>query len=371
MNKIPVFRPSLGPEESDAVKQVLESGWWGLGPKVEEFEKKFARYIGAGYSVGLNSGTAALELALKLANVEGREVITTPMTFISTNHAILFNGGLPVFADVEPDTLNIDVREIERLITDKTRAILLVHYGGHPCDMDPIVALGKKYRLEIIEDCAHACGAVYKGKKVGSIGHFGCFSFQAVKNLACGEGGMITTDSEAHIKRLKSLRWLGIDQDTWNRSDQDKRYSWNYTVRELGFKAHLNDIPAAIGIAQLEKLDRLNRRRREINGIYSEALSELDWIETPVEKEYAESAFHNYVIKLPSRDRFIDYMASKGVSIGVHYFPNHLYKMYEPYYRKLPVVEEVWKKIATLPMFPDLTDSEVAFIIDKVKNFRP
>ena len=367
---IPVFKPSLGDEELTAVKRVLESGWWGLGPTVKEFEEKFARYIGVAHAVGLNSGTAALHLALKLAGVEGGEVITTSLTFISTNHAILYNKGRPVFADVESGTLNVNVDDVERLINDKTRAILVVHFGGHPCDMDPIVALGEKHGLTIIEDCAHACGAAYKGKKTGAIGHFGAYSFHAVKNLSCGEGGMITTNSEEHAKRLRGLRWLGISQGTWDRSDPQRRYAWEYEVEELGFKAHLNDIPAAIGIVQLEKLDRLNKRRKEIVRLYNESLKELDWIETPVEKDYAESSFHNYVIKLQDRDRFIDHMTKEGVSVGVHYFPNHLYEMYKPYYRKLPITETVWKKIATLPVFPDLTDSEIDYIIESIKKFR-
>jgi len=370
MKKIPVFKPSLGQEELEAVKRVLESGWWGLGPTTKEFEEKFARYIGVETAVGLNSGTAALQLALKLAAVEGKEVITTSITFISTNHAILYNGGIPVFADVEPDTLNVNVQDIEQRITDNTRAILVVHFGGHPCDMDPVMRLAEKHGLKVIEDCAHACGAAYKGRKAGSIGDYGCYSFHAVKNLACGEGGMVTAHSEAEAKRLKGLRWLGIDQGTWDRSDADKRYSWNYTVKELGFKAHLNDIPAAIGICQLEKLDRLNGRRREVAGMYTEALSKLDWIETPVEKDYAESSFHNYVIKLDNRDNFVDYMTQKGISIGVHYYPNHLYEMYKPYYRHLPIAETVWKRIATLPLYPDLTEAEVTLIIDSIRSFK-
>ena len=361
----------MGQEELDAVKRVLESGWWGLGPTTKEFEEKFAQYIGVNHAVGLNSGTAALQLALKLAGVQGGEVITTSLTFISTNHAILYNNAQPVFADIEPDTLNIDVNDIEQLITDKTRAILLVHFGGHCCDMDPVMALAEKHGLKVIEDCAHACGASYKGKKAGSIGHFGCYSFHAVKNLACGEGGMITTNSEAEAKRLRSLRWLGIDQGTWDRADERKRYSWNYNVKELGFKAHLNDIPATLGLCQLAKLDKLNGRRREVAGMYTEALSKLDWIEVPVEKDYTHSSYHNYVIKLDNRDNFIDYMGQKGISIGMHYYPNHLYDMYKPYYRQLPVAEEIWKRIATLPLFPDLTDDEVNYILDSIKTFRP
>jgi len=358
-------------EEAKEVAKILKSGWIGLGPKTKEFEEKFAKFVGAKYAVGVNSCTAALHLALKVMDVEGGEVITTPMTFISTNHAILYNNAVPVFADIEKDTLNMRIDEIEKLVTDKTKAILVVHYGGHPCDMNPILEIAKKRRIKVIEDAAHACGAEYREKKIGSIGDATCFSFHAVKNMATGDGGMITIHSQDIASRLRKLSWLGISKGTWDRSE-GKSYSWEYNVEEIGFKYHMNDITAALGLVQLTKLEKTNQRRKEIVKKYNEDFSDIEWIETPVEKEYAKSACHNYVIKILNRRRneLISYLADNGISAGVHYVPNHLYRIYKPYYRRLPVTEKVWKKLVTLPLFPDLKDEEIELIIRLVRRFK-
>jgi perosamine synthetase len=368
---IPVFRPSMGDDEVRAVEQVLRSGWIGLGPKTNEFEGTFAKYVGVEHAIAVNSCTAALHLALKVMNVEGGEVITTSMSFISTNHAILYNSATPVFADIEQDTLNISVDEINRLITNRTRAILLVHYGGQPCDMDSILEIAQRNRLKVIEDAAHACGAVYKGKKIGSIGDATCFSFHAVKNLATGDGGMITVHDKQIAERLHKLCWLGISRGTWDRSG-GKAYKWEYDVEEIGYKCHMNDIAAAIGMVQLAKLDKVNARRREIAHRYSEGLSGLDWVEVPVERDYTVSAMHNYVIKVPDskRDDLIEYLGKNDISASVHYVPSHLYRIYSQFYRKLPVTESVWRKLVTLPLYPDLTDEQVDYIINKLESFK-
>jgi len=367
---IPVFRPSMGREEVKAVKQVLMSGWIGLGPKTNEFEKTFAEYVGVKYAIGVNSCTAALHLALKVMGVAGGEVITTSMSFVSSNHAILYNNAIPVFADVEEDTLNLRVDEIDSLITPKTRAILVVHYGGHPCDMDPILKIARDNGLKVVEDAAHACGAEYKGKKIGSIGDATCFSFHAVKNLATGDGGMITVHDEQAAERLRKLCWLGISRGTWDRSE-GKAYKWEYDVEEIGYKYHMNDIAAAIGLVQLSKLEKANSRRKEIVQRYNEAFREMDWIRIPVEKTYGRSACHNYVIKVMRgrRDKLIEYLAANGISASVHYIPSHLYQIYRPYYRKLRITESVWKTLVTLPLFPDLTDEQVYYVINKVRAF--
>jgi len=365
---IPVFRPCYGEEEAIAVQEVLKSGWAGLGPKTKEFEEKFAAYIGVKYAVAVNSATAALHLALKVLEIEGYEIITTPMTFISTNHAIIYNKGIPVFADIEADTLNISPDSIKKLITNKTKAILLVHYGGYPCDMDEIVDMAEKYNLFVIEDCAHACGAEYKGKKVGSIGDLGCFSFHAVKNLATGDGGMITTNNERYYERLIRLRWLGITKDTWER-DKYSQYSWYYDVVEVGYKCHMNDIAAAIGIVQLSKLERLNKKREELTNLYNNLLHGVPEIKTPILKPGRKSAYHNYVIKAEKRDELNTFLAGEGISTSVHYFPNNHYAIYEGFRGDTPVSDYIWKKILTLPLFPDLRPEDVHFIANKIKMF--
>jgi len=353
----------------EALREPFRTGWIGLGPKTREFEQRFAEYIGTKFAVAVNSGTAALHLALKVAEIKEMEVITTPMTFISTNHAILYNGGIPVFVDIEPDTLNINPVEIEKKITSKTKAIVVVHYGGHSCDMDPIVEAARKRNIWVVEDAAHGCGGEYKGQKLGSLGDLGCFSFHAVKNLSTGEGGMITTDDQKIYGRLLKLRWMGITKDTWSREEKDERYSWYYDVEEVGFKYHMNDIPAAIGLVQLRKLDRMNRRRKEITERYNQGLKKFSWLETPTVKSYAVPSHHNYVIKVEKRDQLNIYLQQNGISTGVHYIPNNHYEMYRPFRGETPISDFLSKKLLTLPLFPDLRDEEVDFIIQKIEDF--
>ena len=366
---IPIFRPFYDEAEVRAVAEVFKSGWIGLGPKTAEFEQRFAAYIGVPHAVAVNSASAALHLALKILNLAGGEVITTSLTFVSTNHAILYNGAVPVFADVEPDTLNIDVQSIARNITSRTRAIMVVHYGGHACDMEPIMTLAKEHDLAVVEDAAHGCGGTYKGRSLGSIGTIGAFSFHAVKNLATGDGGMITVSDPGLDKRLRRLRWVGIDKDTWNRSEVDQKYSWYYTVTELGFKYHMNDINAAIGLVQLGKLERSNARRREIVHYYNDRFADLGWLELPVEKSYTCSAHHNYVVKLERRDDLIAHLQKQRISAGVHYFPNHLYSLYRQFRADVPVTERVWRRLVTLPLYPGMTDNDVERVVDAVRGF--
>jgi perosamine synthetase len=293
------------------------------------------------------------------------------MTFVSTNHAILYNSGTPVFCDIEPDTLNIDASKIEGLVTRRTAAIIVVHYGGHACDMNNVLGIAKKHGLKVIEDCAHACGGEYKGKKLGSLGDISCFSFHAVKNLATGEGGMVNTHDAQTAGQLKKLRWLGISADTFSREEKDtKKYSWYYEVEELGFKYHMHDITAAIGLVQLKKLDKMNKRRQELVKRYNRGLKGLSWLEVPVVKDYAQPSFHNYVIKTPHRDQLNEYLKAKGISTGVHYVPNHHFKMYKKFKARVPVCEKVWKEILTLPLFPDLSESEVDSVIKAIKEFK-
>ncbi len=368
---IPVFRPCMGNDEVRAVAQVLKGGWIGLGPKTKEFETQFAAYIGTKYAIGVNSATAALHLALMALNVKGGEVITTPMTFVSTNHAILYNNAIPVFCDIEQDTLNIDPNKIEALITKKTKAILVVHYGGFAVNMAKVLSLAKKYNLNVIEDVAHGCGGEFKAKKLGSLADIGCFSFHAVKNLATGDGGMITTNNTKAYERLMKLRWVGISKDTWSRQDKKaKNYSWYYNVEELGYKYHMNDITASIGLVQLKKLDLMNQKRENLATKYSNAFAHLPQIETPVQKDYmTKPSYHNYVIKLRKRDELSKHLASLGISTGVHYIPNNRYNLYKNYRSKTPIAQNVWKTILTLPLFPDLKFKDQDFVINSIQKF--
>jgi perosamine synthetase len=365
---IPVFRPSYGEEEFQAVREVMASGWVGLGPKTAEFEQKFAEYLGVRHAVALNSGTAALHLAMMAAGVEGKEVVTTPLTFVSTNHAILYVGGKPVFADVEAATGNIDPDSVRKRITKKTRAIVCVHYGGRPCKMEALELLAKEHNLVLIEDAAHGCGGEYRGRKLGAIGSLGCFSFHAVKNLATGEGGMLVTNDDAAAARLRKLRWLGISKDTWSREEQ-KHYSWRYTVEELGFKYHMNDIPAAIGLVQLRRLDEMNARRAAWARRYDEALADLEWIDRPVAEPNTKPSWHNYAIQTDQRDDLNAYLADRDISTGVHYLPNNHYPMYKTCKGPTPVCDRIWKRLLTLPLYPDLTEEDFSRIVTGIREF--
>lgn len=370
---IPVLRPSITEEEIAEVKKVLESGWLGLGPKTKEFEDKFSHHIGCKHTIALNSGTAALHLAVESLGIkDGDEVIVTPMTFISSVHAIAYTRAVPVFADIDPVQMNIDINDIEKKITPKTKAILIVHLAGHPCELDEINALAREHGLFIIEDAAHACGAEYKGQRIGTGNNLICFSFHAVKNLTCGEGGAITCNNEWYDRFFREMRWVGISKDTWIRTEQDKVYAWQYWVDKLGYKYHMSDINAAIGLVQLRRLPEMNTRRREIVFRYIAGLQDLNWIELPEEKPYAKSSWHLMQIKLPNleiRDKLIGYLKDKGIAPGVHYLPAHMHPYYKNLRASVPVAAEIWKRLLTLPLFYDLTNADVDYIIETLHNF--
>ncbi|MBI4439868.1 DegT/DnrJ/EryC1/StrS family aminotransferase [Candidatus Woesearchaeota archaeon] len=368
---IPVFKPSVSNREIESVKSVLESGWWGAGPKAAEFEEKFARFIGTKNAVALNSCTAGLHLAVKVCDFpKGSEIITTPVTFISTAYAALYNDCRVVFADVEEDTLNINPDDIRRKITSRTKAIIPVHYGGHACRMDEIMQIAKEHKLAVIEDCAHATGGKYKNKMLGSIGDFGCFSFQAVKNLATGDGGMVVMNDGENASRVRKLRWLGISRETGDRTGKDQ-YKWNYTIDEVGWKFQMPDILAAIGIVQLERISELNGKREKIWKRYNAEFENLGWLETPVVKDYAKSGYHNYVIKTGERDKLMQHLMKNGISSGVHYLPAYKHPVFRGIKADCPVAERAWKKLLTLPLYPDMTDEEVGKVVEGVKGFKP
>jgi perosamine synthetase len=300
--------------------------------------------------------------------VKDYEVITPAMTFVSTNHAILYNGGIPVFCDVEADNLNITAENISKLITPKTKAIIVVHYGGYACDMDPIMDLAELNKIAVIEDCAHACGGKYKGRMLGSIGHFGSFSFQAVKNLSTGDGGMLVTNNKDWADRIRKLRWVGISKDTFERGAGNS-YDWFYDVSEAGFKYHMNDLTAAVGLAQLDKLEWMNERRRYWSGKYREELKNVQQVKCSPIRDYMFPASHNFVIKAENRDGLRKWLNDNGINSGVHYYPNHLYEMYKPYYRELPVSEEIWKQLVTLPLYPGLSEEDFQTVVKVIKEF--
>lgn len=370
---IPLFRPALDQREVKAVSSVLKSGWIGSGPKVEEFETKFTQFVGAKYAVAVSSASSALQLALdSLALKPGGEIISPSLTFIATNHAILLNHLTPVFCDIDPDTLCADPGDISRRITPQTQAIVVMHYGGHPTDLVPLVKICRQKKLYLIEDCAHATGSYYRGHHVGTFGTLGCFSFAAIKNLTTGDGGMIVTNSKKLADRLKILRWSGISKDTWHRTGS-KKYSWEYDVTAVSGKHQMNDIAAAIGLVQLAKLPQANLKRQQLTRRYNQALQHLSWLKTPPVSPWAKSSHHNYVIKVPTsvRNRLIDHLSHQGIATSVHYLPTHRYRLYRQFKTKLPITDTIWRQILLLPLFPDLTPKQQDQVITAIRNFNP
>jgi len=382
---IQVFKPWIDEREIKAVTKVLESGWLGLGPKVAEFEQKFAEYVGAEHAVAVNSGTAALHLALLVLGIgPGDEVLVPTITFVSTAHAVEYCGAKPVFVDVFADTLCMDYADANWKVTNKTKAVLPVHYAGHPCDLLMLEGvLSRQIPVAVVEDAAHACGAEYCGTRIGSnlFSPLVCFSHHAVKNLTCGEGGMVTTSDAAIAESLCRLRWCGIDKSTWGRTEEVKagtrgqygKYGWYYEIDRLGYKCHMSDLNAAIGLVQLEKLEVSNIMRRSIVDFYQDAFADLGWLERPVKRDYCKSSWHLYHIKLEKpeyRDRLNLFLRDRDIATGVHYMPIHL----QPYYRdqgqpSLPVAEDVWQRILTLPLYPGLTTDEIGQVVEGVREF--
>ena len=357
---IQLFKPHVSEEAIASVSEVLRSGWIGLGPKTTEFEKAFAEYVGAKYAVAVNSATSALHLAAVVSGIQhGDEVLTTSLTFVSTNHVLLYQAAMPVFVDVLDSTLNIDLKKAEVLISPKTRAIMAVHYGGNPVDLDELYSFAARHHLAVIEDAAHACGASFRGKRIGSSG-LTCFSFHAVKNLPIGDGGMVTTNDVGIYERLQRLRWLGIDRSTFNRSVG--QYQWEYDVKEVGFKYHMNDIQAAIGLEHLKRLDEWNNRRREIVQMYHETLSDLPSrkIRFVEHTPSAVSANHLCAIRVPHRDRVVEALKKQGIGVGVHYKPNHSYPCYRDARKgDLSITEKAYQELISLPLHLLLTNADV------------
>jgi len=370
---IPLFRPTLDQREIKAVTAVLRSGWIGSGPKVDQFETKFAQYVRAKYAVAVSSASSALQLALQvLALKAGSEVISPSLTFIATNHAILLNNLIPVFCDIEPDTLCADPADIAHRITPKTRAVVVMHYGGHPVDLNLLVKLCRQKKLYLIEDCAHATGSYYRGKHVGTFGTLGCFSFAAIKNLTTGDGGMIVTNNRRLADQLKVLRWSGISKDTWHRAGSQK-YSWEYNVTTVSGKHQMNDIAAAIGLVQLTKLKHTNSRRLVLTRRYNLKLKHIPWLTLPIVESWVISSHHNYVIKIDPqiRNKLIDHLSAQGVATSVHYLPTHHYRLYRRFTAKLPVTDRIWRHILLLPLYPTLTYRQQDQIITAIRRFNP
>ena len=375
--RIPFHLPSIDEDEIAEVVHTLRSGWLTTGPRVRQFEQEFAAYVGSPHAIAVNSCTAALHLALEAVGVSaGDEVIVPTYTFTATGEVVTYLGARPVLADCRPDTFNIDAGTVEPLITGRTKAIVPVHIAGQACDMDPILALARERGIAVIEDAAHALPCLYKGQRVGSLSDVTAFSFYATKSLTTGEGGMLTAQREDYVSRMRMMSLHGLSADAWQRYSE--KGSWYYQALEFGFKYNMTDIAASIGIHQLRKLDLLHKRRREIAALYTEGLADLDSCTVPAEASYGTHAWHLYVLELNrtalegGRDEVIRALGEVGIGTSVHFIPLHLHPAYQAAfgYRRgaCPIAERVFQRVVSLPIYPRMTDEDVARVIEAVRD---
>ncbi len=374
---IPFHKPYITEDEVSGLLDTVRSGWLTMGPKTFEFEREFLSYVGSEHAVAVNSGTSALHLALKAIDLkEGEEVIVPTMTFTATAEVVCYCNAKPVLVDIDRTTGNIDISAVEKAITPRTRAIIPVHYGGLPCDMDQISDIAEANKLFVIEDAAHSLPASYKGKPVGSIGDLTCFSFYATKPLAAGEGGMVTTENEEWAERMRILRLHGISKDAWKRYSNGG--SWYYEVLETGYKYNMTDLQASLGLSQLRKLDKMWEMRKHIAQKYTEAFSDVEQLITPYLNSDRVSSYHLYALKINpgvlniDRAEFIEILKERGIGTSVHFIPLHRHPFYQNAFsygvEDFPEAEWVYERIISLPIYPGMSEAEVGYVIQTVTD---
>ena len=374
---LPFALPHITQAEIDEVVDTLRSGWLTTGPKTKRFEREFAERIGAPYAVAVNSATAAMHLALDAIGLQaGDEVIVPVYTFTATAEVVTYFGARPVFVDVDPVTCNLDPAQLEKHITARTRAIMVVHIAGLPAELDAIHAIAKAHNLPVIEDAAHAFPAQYRGRMIGTISDLTAFSFYVTKTLATGEGGMLTTANPEYAERAAMMALHGISRDAWKRYTADG--SWYYEVLQAGYKYNMTDIAAALGLHQLARSEWLWERRRAIAERYTEAFSQLPELEPPPNPDHVEHAWHLYLLRLRterlaiSRDAFIQELTKANIGTSVHFIPLHLHPFYRDTYQLVaddfPAALDAYRRVISLPIYPGMTDEDVEDVIAAVKK---
>lgn len=364
---ISAAKPLIGKEELEAVGKVFQTGWLGMGSSVFQFEEELKKMFKRKYVICVNTGTTAIHVALDALGVgPGDEVIVPSLTFAGTVQPILMCGAKPVFCDIETDDLNISIGHLKKLINKKTKAVIPVHYGGMPCQMNEILALAKRKGLRVIEDAAHAFGSKYHDKYVGSFGDIACFSFDPIKNITCGEGGAILLDDDKIAEIIIKKRILGIDQDTWNRYKHKR--NWFYEVHMRGYRYHMNNINAAIGLTQLKKFGKLAKKRKTLAKFYDRNLSSVKDVQL-LKHDYNEIIPFNYTILVEDRDRLMNFLNKRSIGTLINYIPNHLQPMFKRKTVKLPNTESVYEKILSIPMHAGLGLKEGRIVTDAVKEF--
>lgn len=374
---IPFHLPVIEDEEIRGVEETLRTGWLTTGRKTKLFEEEFARYVGTNHAVAVNSCTAALHVALEALKIgPGDEVLVPTMTFTATAEVVLHLGARPVLVDCDRETLNIDVSDAEGKISSQTRAIIPVHFGGQPCDMDGIKDLSRRHNLRIVEDAAHALPARYKGRMIGSLGDITCFSFYVTKTITTGEGGMATTNNPEWADRMRVMSLHGISKDAWKRYSAEG--SWYYEVLSAGFKYNLTDIGAALGIAQLRKCDRFQRARQAIAAQYNSSFADIPEVAPLAVHAEVEHAWHLYVIRLDlaslriDRNEFIERLKEKRIGSSVHFIPLHLHPFYRDQFAyepsQFPNATFAFERIVSLPIFPSMTAEQIRHVTTSVRE---
>lgn len=374
---LPFHVPTIEQDEIDAVVSVMKNGWLTTGPKTVEFEKAFATYLGVKHALAVSSCTAGLHLALEAIGLrEGDEVLLPTLTFTATAEVVTYFKAKPVLIDCEHRYFNIDVSQLESSITAHTRAIIPVHFAGHPCDMKPILDLAKRRSLHVIEDAAHAFPAMYGHRPIGTISPITAFSFYATKTLTTGEGGMVTTNDDSLASHISLMRLHGMSRDAWKRYSVEG--SWRYEVVQAGYKYNLTDLQSAIGLAQLAKTERMLHRRQHLAQLYTEGLSDCDIYRLPMVSPYIQHAWHLYVVLIEperlsiTRDRLIEELRQRGIGTAVHFIPLHLHPYYQNSwgYRpgQFPVAERHFERCISLPLYPTMTGYDVDRVVDTLRQ---
>ena len=360
---IKVSRGCLGEEELASVKEAFDYGYFGLAYKVLEFEEALKDYLNAEHVVATNTGTSALHLALESLEIgQGDEVIVPSLTFVASFQTISETGATPIPCDVYADTLLADIEDVKRKISSNTKVIMPVHYAGNPCNMDKLLTIGREHGIRIVEDAAHAMGSSYNGNRIGSFGDITCFSFDSIKNITCGEGGAVICSSSELAEKMRLKRLLGIDRKSHTASWKER--NWFFEVKSQGFRYHMSNINAAIGLEQLKKIDLFIARRREICRLYNAAFKGNPDI-VPLQVNYNEVAPHIYVIRVKNgkRDHLMTYLKSREIETGINYVPNHLHPFYANTTVHLPETEKAYEEILTLPLHYGLSDNDVNTVI--------
>ncbi len=375
MKKIRLFKPDLTSQELKAVARVFKRSWIGQGPEVVKFENEFKRFVKSRNAIATNSGSAALHLAVSAFNFKkGKNILVNNLTFVSSANGVLFNNLKPILIDCDPVTLSFDLEDAKKKINKNTVAIIVVHYGGHPAEMEKIIKFAKKNKIKVIEDCAHCIGGSFKGKKLGTWGDIGCFSFEEKKGLTTGDGGMIVTNDDNLVKPIKQLRWCGIEKDTWKRSknlfiNKKLKYEWYYEVSREGYKFNMNDLSASIGRVQLKRFRSLMSKKNSLIRYYIKKIQSINF-SLLLPYDIQNNSYWIMGLKHKKRDLLMNHLNKNNISTGVHYLPLSKHPLYKKYDKDLKVSNNIWQEILTLPLHTGMSKKDIDRIAYCLNNFQ-